>query len=104
MADLEAGGYGSLEGMNVYIVVIVVASDMLLLFGKRAGGEVGGGCGTPVGKDAFGEAQEGKLGEFRQRVHLFFPSLLFCLHLVVANLQKIRILLENSIFLRFASL
>lgn len=43
VADLEGGGYGSLEGMKVYIVVILVASDMLLLFGKRAGGEVGGG-------------------------------------------------------------
>lgn len=58
VADLEAGGYGSLGGTKVvvYIVVTVVASDIFFL---------GSGLGTTsVGKDAFGEAQEGKLGGF----------------------------------------
>lgn len=56
-----------------------------------------------MGKNAFGEGQEGKLGEFRQTVYLFPPPLLSCLLLVVANLQKVRILLVKSIFLRFGN-
>lgn len=57
-----------------------------------------------MGKDAFGEAQEGKLGESGQRVYIFPPPFSPHLLLVVSNLQKVRILLEKSIFLRFGSL
>lgn len=47
VADLEAGGYGSLEGTKVVvcIVVIVVASDILFLFFLEGGrGGEGEGC------------------------------------------------------------
>lgn len=84
VADLEAGGYGSLEGTKVvvYIVVIVVASDMFFFFpGKWAGDNA-------VGEGALGEAQEGNLGEFYQRVHLSPPSLPFCLLLGGDELTK----------------
>lgn len=60
VADLETGGYWSLGGSKVvvYIVVTVVASGMIFY--------------------TFGEAQEGKLGEFRQRFHRFSPFILSC--------------------------